>query len=78
MPTTFKNIAKKIQNIIPSKILIKKKNFDPRSYNLDSSKLLKLGFKPKKKIEDAINEIKDHYQSGKLKDARNKLGLSNG
>lgn len=65
------NIAKKIQNIIPSKILIKKKNFDPRSYNLDSSKLLKLGFKPKKKIEDAINEIKDHYQSGKLKEKPN-------
>jgi nucleoside-diphosphate-sugar epimerase len=65
------NIAKKIQNIIPSKILIKNKNFDPRSYNLDSSKLLKLGFKPKKKIEDAINEIKDHYQSGKLKEKPN-------
>ncbi len=60
------NIAKKIQKVIPSKIIIHKKNFDPRSYNLDSSKLLKTGFRPKKKIINAINEIKDSYKSGKL------------
>ena len=40
-------IAKKIQKLIPSKINITKSN-DIRSYRLDSSKILSLGFKPEK------------------------------
>ena len=62
------NIAKKIQNVIPSKINIIKKNFDPRSYRLDSSKLLKIGFRPKFKIIDAIFEIKKRFENKQLKD----------
>mgnify|MGYP006161917273 CR=1 FL=1 len=62
------NIAKKIQKIIPSKINIIIKNFDPRSYRLDSSKLLKIGFKPKFKIIDAIYEIKKRFDKKQLKD----------
>ena len=42
------NIAKKISRIIKSEIVIKKNYKDARSYNLDSSKLLKTGYKPKK------------------------------
>jgi len=54
-------IAKKVEKTIPSKIKIFKNNIDIRNYRLDSSKLLALGFRPKKNIEDAIREIKDHY-----------------
>ena len=41
-------IAQMISSEIPSDIKIIKKFADVRSYNLDSSKLLKHGFKPKK------------------------------
>ena len=62
------NIAKKVQNIIPCKIKVIKKNFDPRSYRLDSTKLLKSGFKPKYKIIDAIKEIQNKFEQKKIKD----------
>ncbi len=65
------NIAKKIRKEIPSKIKIIKNSNDPRSYNLDATRLLKIGFRPKKKISNAINEIKEAYLSGKLKDKKN-------
>jgi len=54
-------IAKKVKKIIPAEIKIFKNNVDIRDYRLDSSKLLSLGFKPKKNVEDAIREIKEHY-----------------
>ena len=54
-------IAKKISKKIKSKIIIKKNYNDARSYNLDSTKLLKTGFKPRKNINDAIYEIKELY-----------------
>ena len=62
------NIAKKVQEFIPTKIKIIKKNYDPRSYRLDSSKLLKIGFKPKHKIINAIQELKNRHLSGRLID----------
>jgi len=65
------DIAKKISKIIKSKIIIKKNSSDTRSYNLDSSKLLKTGFRPKKKISDAIIELKDLYNKNILKDKPN-------
>ncbi len=55
-------MAKIISKKIGADIKIVKNTYDKRSYNLDSSKLLSLGFKPKKKIEDAINELKDLYE----------------
>ena len=54
-------IAKKVQKFIPSKIKIIKDNNDPRSYRLNSDKLIKAGFKPKFKVEDAIKELGDLY-----------------
>ena len=60
-------IAKKVQSKIECKIKINKKNFDPRSYRLDSSRLLKEGFNPKKKIDYAIHELISIYDQKKLK-----------
>ena len=61
------DIAKKIVNLIPADINITESN-DPRSYRLNSDKLIDTGFSPKYNIENAINEIIKNYKSGKLKD----------
>lgn len=65
------DIAKKISKEIKAKIIIKKDSHDPRSYNLDSTKLLKTGFRPKKKITDAVLELKELYEKNILKDKAN-------
>lgn len=41
---------------------------DPRSYRVNSDKLLATGFRPKKTVENAIDEICMAYRNGKLKD----------
>ncbi|MEQ8666525.1 MAG: SDR family oxidoreductase [Rhodospirillales bacterium] len=40
---------------------------DPRSYRVNSDKILATGFAPKKTVRDAISEIIAAYQSGKLR-----------
>lgn len=60
------SIAKLVKKVTTSKILVKKV-FDQRSYRQDSSKLLKLGFKPKFKVIDAIYEIKKAFEFKKIK-----------
>ena len=42
---------------------------DRRSYRLDSDKLFWAGFRPKKRVIDAIAELKVKFSEGKLKDA---------
>jgi len=41
---------------------------DPRSYRINSDRLLATGFKPKKTVENAISEIVEKFSSGELKD----------
>ena len=41
---------------------------DLRSYRVNSEKVLSTGFRPKKGVEDAIQEIIESYNSGILKD----------
>ncbi|MEQ8733923.1 MAG: SDR family oxidoreductase [Rhodospirillaceae bacterium] len=60
-------IAEMIAARIQTRIDIQPSN-DPRSYRVNSDKLLATGFKPKKTVSDAINEIADAFDSGKLKD----------
>ena len=59
-------LSKMIQKKIPCKVKIKNL-FDPRSYRLDSSKLLKTGFSPNFRVIDAIEEITEKYEKGFLK-----------
>ena len=59
------DIAKMIQKELGAQIVIKASN-DPRSYRLNSDKLLKTGFKPKKGVKNAINEICHLYNEKKL------------
>ena len=59
------DIAKEVAKIIPSDIEIKK-NIDPRSYRQNSDKLLSTGFKRKFSVLDAIKELKEKYENGKI------------
>ena len=61
------DIAKLVTKYVPAEIAVTPSN-DPRSYRVNSDKLLATGFKPKKSVEDAISEIIEKYRSGVLKD----------
>lgn len=41
---------------------------DPRSYRVNSDKLLATGFRPRRTVENAIDEICQAYREGRLKD----------
>lgn len=64
---SIRRIAEMIAEHIPAKVNIEPSN-DPRSYRINSDKLLAAGFKPKKCVEDAIREVAEAYKSGALKD----------
>jgi len=61
------DIAKMATRHANARITIKPSN-DPRSYRVNSDKLLATGFKPKKTVEDAIVEICKAFHQGSLKD----------
>lgn len=61
------DIAEKVAERIPAKITVTESN-DPRSYRVNSDKIIATGFVPKKKIDDAISEITEKYNNGILKD----------
>ena len=64
---TILDIAHLITKYIPVEIIVTESN-DPRSYRINSDKLLATGFKPKKTVEHAVQEIIDNYRIGVLKD----------
>ena len=64
---TILDIANLITKYIPVEIVVTESN-DPRSYRINSDKLLATGFKPKKSVEHAVQEIIESYRSGFLKD----------
>ena len=53
------DIAKLVSKKTDKPVEIEKNDDDPRSYRLNSEKLLNTGFKPMFKVEDAIDEIID-------------------
>ena len=61
------DIAKKVAENIPAEIEITESN-DPRSYRVNSDKLLNTGFLPKRTIETAIQEMIPKFESGEIKD----------
>ena len=58
---SINKIAKKIAKKTKAKIKIIKNTNDPRTYKLNSNKLLKTGFK-KFSVDYAINEIIEAYR----------------
>jgi nucleoside-diphosphate-sugar epimerase len=61
------DIAKMVAQRVMAEIVVTESN-DPRSYRLNSEKLLAIGFSPKFKVADAIEEVIEAFRSGKLKD----------
>ena len=61
------DIAKMVTEYVPAEIVVSASN-DPRSYRVNSDKLLATGFSPKKSVRHAIREIIEKYQAGTLRD----------
>jgi nucleoside-diphosphate-sugar epimerase len=61
------DIAKIVTKYVPVEIVVTESS-DPRSYRMNSDKLLATGFKPKKTVDDAVREIIESFRAGKLKD----------
>ena len=61
------DIAHMVAKHIPAEIVVTPSN-DPRSYRVNSDRLLATGFKPKKTVEDAIKEVIGMHAQGVLKD----------
>jgi nucleoside-diphosphate-sugar epimerase len=61
------DIAKQVTTHAEAEIVVTESN-DPRSYRVNSDKLLATGFRPKKSVGHAIREIIAKYHSGELTD----------
>ncbi len=61
------DIAEMVRSKVQTKLIVTESN-DPRSYRLNSDRLIATGFKPKKGVANAIDEIVALYHEGKLKD----------
>lgn len=61
------DIAKLVTRHAPAEIAVSPSN-DPRSYRVNSDKLLATGFRPRKTVEIAVTEIIAKYREGVLKD----------
>jgi nucleoside-diphosphate-sugar epimerase len=61
------DIAELVQEKIDCEIIVTPSN-DPRSYRVNSDKLLATGFQPSKGVKDAISEITDAFMQHNLSD----------
>lgn len=61
------DIARMVVKHVPAEVVVTPSN-DPRSYRVNSDRLLATGFRPRKGVEDAIKEIIGMYRQGVLKD----------
>tara|TARA_Y100000296_G_scaffold87162_1_gene130200 strand:- start:22459 stop:23400 length:942 start_codon:yes stop_codon:yes gene_type:complete len=61
------HIAEMVQQKVDCDVVITPSN-DPRSYRINSDKLISTGFAPTKNVSTAIDEIVNAYSTGKLKD----------
>lgn len=68
------DIANMVSHKTNAEIEVKPSN-DPRSYRINSDKLLRTGFKPIKNVENAIQEMIDLYRNGTLKDLEENYNL---
>jgi nucleoside-diphosphate-sugar epimerase len=60
-------IANLVAGVSGAKIVVKPSK-DPRSYRVNSEKILATGFRPKKSVKMAIDEIGEAFRAGRLKD----------
>jgi len=68
---TIHQIADLVAQQIPAAIAVQPESADPRSYRLNSNKLLGTGFAPKKNVAAAVGELAAAYKAGTLVDRPN-------
>jgi len=78
---TVSELGKMVQRIVgkkrPVELVVEPTN-DNRSYHVSSEKIAKkLGFKPKHSIENAVEDLVEAFESGKLPDAMNDIRYVN-
>jgi nucleoside-diphosphate-sugar epimerase len=61
------SIAEKVTEHVPAEIVVTNSD-DPRSYRVNSDKLIGTGFQPRYDVQDAINEIIEEYHNGRIED----------
>ena len=71
---SVKTIAEQV-SVMTGKDVEYKDSNDPRSYRLDSTKLMQTGFIPQRKVEDAMKEIWYSLQVGSTKIADNNFSV---
>jgi len=64
---SIRDIAHRVVAQIPADIVVVP-SIDPRSYRVNSDRILAAGFRPKKAVDDAIREIIVKFQRGELRD----------
>lgn len=64
---SISEIARKVVARVPAEIRVTEST-DPRSYRVNSDKLLGTGFRPTKTVDDAIEEIIAKFRAGILRD----------
>jgi nucleoside-diphosphate-sugar epimerase len=64
---TIREIAERVTREVPAEVVYSPSN-DPRSYRVNSDKLLATGFRPRRTVADAIREIAAAYRRGELVD----------
>jgi nucleoside-diphosphate-sugar epimerase len=64
------DIARLVTEFVPAEIVVSESN-DPRSYRLNSDKLLATGFAPAHTVRDAIAEVIEAYRAGIILDVEN-------
>lgn len=60
-------IAEMVRQRVPAEVTVTASN-DPRSYRVNSDKLLATGYRPARTVDDAIAELVAKYRQGMLKD----------
>ncbi|MDP8244292.1 MAG: SDR family oxidoreductase [Candidatus Hinthialibacter antarcticus] len=68
------DIAQMVVERVPAEIKVTESQ-DPRSYRVNSDKLLATGFKPKLTVSDAIEEMIAAFKDGRIKDEDNYYNL---
>lgn len=61
------DIARRVTDHVPAEVVVTESN-DPRSYRVNSDKLLATGYRPNRTVENAIQDIIEKFRSGELKD----------
>ena len=63
---TIHDIARMVAMHVEAEIVVTPSD-DPRSYRINSDRLLATGFRPRKTVEDAIKEIIGMYAQGRVR-----------